>query len=191
VVITSVTRDDLPDGGAGHFAACVEAVHSGTTATVELLVPDFGGDEHALGTVLRARPDVLGHNVEVVPRLYPQIRSGADYGRSLRLLQRAKELCPATYTKSGMMVGVGEEEAEVIEVMHDLRAAGCDFLTIGQYLRPGAQHYPVVEYITPAAFDRYTHAAQGLGFRGVQCGPFVRSSYCASELLENAERGPG
>jgi len=190
VVITSVTRDDLPDGGAGHFAASVEAVHSGTTATVELLVPDFGGSEHALQLVLQARPEVLGHNVEVVPRLYPQIRSGADYGRSLRLLRRAKELCPSIYTKSGLMVGVGEEEREVIEVMRDLRAAGCDFLTIGQYLRPTTQHYPVVEYITLGAFDRYAHAARDLGFRGVQCGPFVRSSYCASELLESAGSGP-
>jgi lipoic acid synthetase len=190
VVITSVTRDDLPDGGAAHFAACVEAVHRATAAAVELLVPDFRGDENALRTVLQAEPEVLGHNVEVVPRLYPQIRASADYARSLHLIRRTRDLRPSTYTKSGLMVGVGEEEREVIEVMHDLRAVGCDLITIGQYLRPSLQHYPVVEYVNPQSFDRYAEVARGLGFRGVQCGPFVRSSYCASELLESAKCTP-
>jgi len=186
VVITSVTRDDLPDGGAAHFAACIRAVHSGTSAKVEVLVPDFQGDEAALRTVLEAQPEVLGHNVEVVPRLYPKIRSQANYKRSLHLLRRAKELCPSVYTKSGLMVGLGEQEQEVIDVMHDLHAVGCDFLTIGQYLRPSVSHYPVIEYVTPATFDRYTQAAKGLSFRGVLCGPFVRSSYHAGVLLESA-----
>jgi len=188
VVITSVTRDDLPDGGAAHFAACIRAVHSSSSATVEVLVPDFQGEEAALRTVLEAQPEVLGHNVEVVPRLYPRIRPRANYEQSLRLLKRAKELCPSVYTKSGLMVGVGEQEQEVINVMHDLHAAGCAFLTIGQYLRPSSQHYPVTEYVTPAAFDYYAQVAQDMGFRGVLCGPFVRSSYCASTLLENAQR---
>ena len=188
VVITSVTRDDLPDGGAAHFAACIHAVHSETPATVEVLVPDFQGDEAALGTVVDARPDVFGHNLEVVPRLYPKIRSRAHYARSLRVLERAKQLWPAGRYKSGLMVGVGEEESEVLSVMRDLRAVGCDFLTIGQYLRPSPEHYPVVEYVPPAVFERYTQAAKEMGFRGVMCGPFVRSSYCASEMLQDAER---
>jgi lipoic acid synthetase len=187
VVITSVTRDDLPDGGAAHFGACVSALHSATEATVEVLVPDFRGDEAALQTVLEARPEVLGHNVEVVPRLYPNIRSRADYEQSLHLLQRAKDWCPSIYTKSSLMVGVGEHKQEVIDVIHDLRAVGCDFVTIGQYLRPSPQHYPVIEYITPVTFDYYARAAQSLGFRGVLCGPFVRSSYRASALLETAQ----
>lgn len=184
VVITSVTRDDLPDGGATHFARCVEALHRDTAATVEVLIPDFQGDEAALRTVIEAQPEVLGHNVEVVPRLYPQVRSRADYQRSIRLLKRAKEMQPSLYTKSGLMVGVGEEEHEVVQVMHDLRAVECDFLTIGQYLRPSPQHYPVKEYVPPAVFERYAQIAREMGFRGVLSGPFVRSSYCAGTLLE-------
>ena len=186
VVITSVTRDDLPDGGAAHFAACVEAIHRSTAATVEVLVPDFGGNETALQVVVRAQPEVLGHNLEVVPRLYPQVRSRADYRRSLWLLQRAKELDVSTYCKSGLMVGVGETEQEVVAVMGDLRDVGCDFLTVGQYLRPSSQHYDVVEYVTPATFEYYARVASGLGFRGVQCGPFVRSSYAAGTMFEQA-----
>jgi lipoic acid synthetase len=183
VVITSVTRDDLPDGGAAHFAACIRAVHTDTSATVEVLIPDFQGQEAALRTVLEAHPEVLGHNVEVVPRLYPKIRSRANYKRSLDLLQRAKDLCPSAYTKSGLMVGVGEQEQEVIDVMRDLCEVGGDFLTIGQYLRPSAQHHPVIDYVAPATFDYYAQVAQDMGFRGVLCGPFVRSSYRASALL--------
>lgn len=189
VVITSVTRDDLPDGGAAHFAACIAALHCNSSASVEVLLPDFQGDEAALRTVLAARPEVLGHNLEVVPRLYPKIRQQANYERSLHLLRRAKELWPAAYCKSGLMVGVGEQEQEVIQVMRDLRAVGCDLLTIGQYLRPSPAHYPVVEYITPETFDRYAETARALGFRGVMCGPFVRSSYCARELLAGAQDG--
>jgi lipoic acid synthetase len=186
VVITSVTRDDLTDGGAAHFAACIQTVHANTSATAEVLVPDFQGDDTALGTVLHARPEVLGHNLEVVPRLYPQIRSRASYTRSLGLLHRAKELSPDGMTKSGLMVGVGEEEPEVLAALRDLRSARCDFVTIGQYLRPSAQHYPVSEYVLPETFERYGQAARAMGFRGVLCGPFVRSSYRARELLDGA-----
>ena len=188
MVITSVTRDDLPDGGAAHFAACIDAVHSSTPATVEVLIPDFQGQQVPLQTVLKASPEVLGHNVEIVPRLYPEIRAGADYKRSLRLLGQAKELCPSACTKSGLMVGVGEREREVFDVLRDLRRANCDFLTIGQYLCPSPQHYPVVEYVSPMTFDQYARMAKDMGFRGVLSGPFVRSSYRAAELLENARK---
>ncbi len=187
VVITSVTRDDLADGGAAHFAACVEALHQATSVSVEVLVPDFHGNEASLQIVMDARPEVLGHNVEVVPRLYAQIRPRAVYGRSLRLLRRAKELCPTAFIKSGLMVGVGETEQEVLQVMCDLRDVRCDFLTIGQYLRPSADHYAVVEYVAPAVFDRYADEAHALGFQGVRCGPFVRSSYGAARMLEKAK----
>ncbi len=186
VVITSVTRDDLPDGGAGHFAACVAAVHTATSASVEVLVPDFQGNEAALRTVLDSHPEVLGHNLEVVPRLYPRIRSRASYIRSLSLLQHAKELRPDIQVKSGLMVGVGETEQEVMDVLRDLRGADCDLVTIGQYLRPSATHYPVIEYIPPETFERYAQAAKHMGFRGVMSGPFVRSSFHAHELLETA-----
>ena len=188
VVITSVTRDDLPDGGAAHFAACIEAVHANTRASVEVLIPDFGGQQAPLRTVLEAGPEVLGHNVEVVPRLYPMIRTGADYARSLRVLERAKTLCPSLYCKSGLMVGVGERQDEVIHVLSDLHEVGCDFLTIGQYLSPSRRHYPVVEYVEPRTFDAYAHVATKMGFCGVSCGPFVRSSYRAAEMLEQAQR---
>jgi lipoic acid synthetase len=183
VVITSVTRDDLLDGGAQHFAACVRAVRRAAAASIELLVPDFRGAGSALQTVLDAGPDVLGHNVEVVPRLYPKLRARADYLRSLELLQRARRAQPGIYSKSGLMVGVGETEAEVIAVMRDLREVGCDLLTIGQYLQPSAEHFPLVEYVAPATFERYARLAKELGFLGVSCGPFVRSSYLARELL--------
>jgi len=184
VVVTSVTRDDLADGGADHFAHCINAVRTETGATVEVLVPDFQGNEFSLSTVLAAHPDVFGHNVEVVPRLYPLLRSRASYERSLRVLERAKALWPAVRTKSSLMVGVGEQHQEVVNVMRDLRSVDCDLLTIGQYLRPSPQHYPVIEYVPPERFDRYAEIAQGLGFHGALCGPFVRSSYRASSLLE-------
>jgi len=186
VVITSVTRDDLADGGAAHFAACIQAIRSRTSAAVEVLVPDFQGNDASLRTVLAARPDVFGHNVEVVPRLYPQIRPQAKYLQSLQVLERARQLSPTVHTKSGLMVGVGEQELEVIQVMKDLRGVDCDFLTIGQYLRPSPQHYPVVEYVSPQTFEAYDQAARELGFRGVLSGPFVRSSYCADSLLASA-----
>jgi lipoic acid synthetase len=184
VVITSVTRDDLPDGGASQFADSVEAIRRQSRATVELLVPDMAGDHGALLTVVESAPEVLGHNVEVVPRLYPQFRSGADYGRSLALLARVKRLAPGMRTKSSLMVGVGETEEEVCATLRDLRAAECDLLTIGQYLRPSLHHAPVAEYVAPGVFDRYAALARELGFGGVLSGPFVRSSYCAASLLQ-------
>ena len=186
VVITSVTRDDLADGGAAQFVACIEAVHAATSATVEVLVPDFAGKDDSLRSVMEAGPEVLGHNVEVVPRLYPRLRSRADYTRSLWVLERAKAVRPSTYTKSGLMLGVGEREEEVLRVMGDLRAVSCDFLTIGQYLRPSPQHHPIVEYVPPAVFERYAQDARAMGFRGALSGPFVRSSYGARAMLEGA-----
>ena len=186
VVVTSVTRDDLPDGGADHFAQCIRAVHAETDATIEVLTPDFQGRADALATVVSAQPDVFGHNLEVVPRLYPALRSGASYERSLRLLQQARALSSTMRTKSSLMVGVGEREDEVIQAMKDLRAVDCDLLTVGQYLRPTPQHHPVIEYVAPEVYDHYTEIALGLGFRGALCGPFVRSSYQAGAMLENA-----
>ena len=191
VVITSVTRDDLADGGAAHFAACIEALHANTPASVEVLIPDFGGREAPLRAVLAAGPEVLGHNVEVVPRLYPLIRPAADYRRSLRVLERAKRIRPSVYCKSGLMVGVGEREEEVIQVLRDLRDVHCDFVTIGQYLSPSQLHYPVAEYVEPQTFERYARVAQELGFSGVSCGPFVRSSYRAAQMLDRARGLPG
>ena len=190
-VITSVTRDDLSDGGAGQFAACIEAIHQLDGITVEVLVPDFDGDEAALRVVVNAAPEVLGHNLEVVPRLYPQLRSGARYQRSLDLLALAKRMAPRIRIKSSLMLGVGETEDEVVAVLRDLRGAGCDFVTMGQYLCPSAQHAPVVEYVSPGQFEHYGGLARSLGFAGVQSGPFVRSSYCAATLLASSIKGAG
>lgn len=185
VVVTSVTRDDLPDGGAGHFAATILAIRKALPqATVEVLVPDFQGSEEALDTVLAARPEVLNHNVETVPRLYPLVRPQADYARSLRLLERAKEKAPDILTKSGLMVGLGETRKEVEEVLRDLRKARCDIVTIGQYLRPSVHHLPVASYVPPEEFEYYREYALRLGFSGVASGPFVRSSYKAEEFVE-------
>lgn len=184
VVVTSVTRDDLPDGGAGQFAAVITAVRGvNPDTTVEVLIPDFQGEQTALAQVVAVAPDVLNHNVETVPRLYPTVRPEADYRRSLTLLARVKELNPQVMTKSGVMVGLGETEDELVAVMKDLRAAGCDALTIGQYLAPSRHHHPVVAYITPAQFARYETLGRELGFSHVKAGPFVRSSYRAAEAL--------
>lgn len=184
VVVTSVTRDDLSDGGAAHFAAVVAALREALPgATVEILVPDFQGDAAALAAVARAAPDVLGHNVETVPRLYPRVRPGADYGRSVDLLGRAKALAPEVLTKSGLMVGLGETQQEVENVMRDLRAASVDILTIGQYLRPTREHAPVTEYLEPEIFAHYARRARALGFREAACAPLVRSSYHAGDLM--------
>jgi len=178
VVLTSVTRDDLPDGGAAHFAAAVRALRgSAPGAEVELLVPDFGGSEEALRTVVDAAPDILAHNVETVPRLYPAVRRGADYGRSLSLLRLAAAMRPELPLKSGIMVGLGETEDEVAGVFRDLRAAGCRMLTVGQYLPPSRDHFPLVEYVAPERFDAYAALAEGVGFRDVRSAPLVRSSY--------------
>ena len=188
VVVTMVTRDDLPDGGSGHMAATIAALRQRLPGVrVEVLVSDFGGDEAAIDIVALALPDVFNHNVETVPRLYPTVRPQADYARSLRVLERAKETAPATPTKSGLMVGLGETPDEVEAVLRDLRASGVDIVTIGQYLRPSAAHIEVTEFVAPAVFERYGAAARALGFSGVASAPFVRSSYHAAELA--GERG--
>ncbi len=178
VVVTSVNRDDQPDGGAGIFAATIRALRERVPAcAVEVLIPDFKGRWDALATVLEARPDVLNHNVETVPRLYRQARAGASFPRSLELLGRSKEA--GLLTKSGIMVGLGEEWAEVEETIRAIRSSGADVLTIGQYLRPSPQHLPVLRYYTPGEFDTLRGLALGLGFAHVESGPLVRSSYHA------------
>jgi lipoic acid synthetase len=181
VVITSVDRDDLKDGGAAHFAACIRAVRAGSPRTrIEILTPDFRGRlETALGILAAEPPDVMNHNLETVPRLYKACRPGADYAHSLRLLRGFKEKVPGVPTKSGIMLGLGETDAEVVEVMADLRTHGVDMITIGQYLQPSEHHLPVDRFVTPAEFARFEHLAANMGFRNVACGPMVRSSYHA------------
>lgn len=184
-VITMVTRDDLDDGAAAHVVATIEAVRSASPGTaVEVLVSDFAGDERAIDTVVDARPDVFNHNVETVPRLYPSVRPGADYGRSLGVLARARARTSDMPVKSGMMLGLGETHEEVVDVMRDLREAGCELLTLGQYLRPSPRHLPVAEFVEPAEFAALAREARRLGFAGVASAPFVRSSYHAAELVE-------
>ncbi|BBA68922.1 lipoyl synthase [Geobacter sulfurreducens] len=180
VVITSPTRDDLPDGGAGHYAATVAAIGRVAPATaVELLVPDFLGNRSALADVVAAAPRIIGHNVETVPRLYA-IRAGADYGRSLAVLRTLRELAPECATKSGLMLGLGETEEEVLAVMADLRRVDCTYLSLGQYLAPSRFHHPVREFVLPETFDRLKDLAERMGFRHVESGPYVRSSYHAA-----------
>lgn len=179
VVITSPTRDDLPDGGAGHFAATIAAIRAASPRTViELLVPDFKGELPSLAAVLAAQPDILGHNIETVPRLYA-IRAGADYRRSLELLLAAKKLNRDIPTKTGIMLGLGELPEEVIATLKDIRATGCSYLSIGQYLAPSRKHHPVAAFIEPAEFDRYREEALSMGFDHVESAPYVRSSYHA------------
>ena len=185
VVITSVDRDDLPDGGAAHFAACVSAVRAKSPATsIEVLTPDFRHKEGALEAVAAARPDVYNHNVETVPRRYRKIRPGANYRHSLELLARARRLLPATFTKSGLMVGLGESHDEVLGVMDDLREARVDFLTVGQYLRPTPRHAEVVRYVEPEEFERYREAGLARGFLLVAASPLTRSSHHAARDFE-------
>ncbi|MDY0261089.1 lipoyl synthase [Syntrophotalea acetylenica] len=181
VVVTSVTRDDLADGGAGHFARCVEAIrHKPGKVKVEILVPDFRRCvQTALANLGNGLPDVFNHNLETVPRLYAESRPGADYQGSLKLLQRFKEIYPDVPTKSGLMVGLGETDDEILEVMRDLRAHGCDMLTVGQYLRPGRHHLPVQRYVAPEQFEAFKVAGLKMGFSQVASGPLVRSSYHA------------
>jgi len=181
VVITSVDRDDLRDGGAGHFAECIGAVRQDSPATrIEVLVPDFRGRmEIALDTLAAALPDVFNHNLETVPRLYRQARPGADYAHSLALLRECKARHPALPTKSGLMLGIGETDEEILQVMRDLRAHGVDMLTLGQYLAPSAHHLPVLRYVHPDAFARFEQEARAMGFSHAACGPMVRSSYHA------------
>lgn len=184
VVITSVTRDDLPDGGAGHFAEVVENIRKlDDRVIIEVLIPDFKGNADALLKVVNSRPDVINHNVETVLRLYPSVRPMAVYERSLRLLSAVKEINKGIYSKSGIMVGLGETEAEVEEVFHDLRSVSCDILTVGQYLAPSFRHHPVVEYIHPDIFEKYKKIALDMGFMHVASAPLVRSSYQAEKAL--------
>jgi lipoyl synthase len=185
VVITSVTRDDLADGGAEHFHQSVLAVRHRTGATVEVLTPDFIGKSGAIECVVAAAPEVFNHNTETVPRLYREVRGRkSDYRWTLELLRRVKRLDPQIKTKSGLMLGLGETRDELLETLADLLDAGCDFLTLGQYLQPSPEHLPVVRYVPPAEFDDLAAAARSLGFSRVASGPFVRSSYHAREMVE-------
>ena len=194
VVITSVDRDDLPDGGAGHFVKVIDAIRAASPdTTIEILTPDFRNKmEAAVEAIVRARPDVYNHNLETVPRLYPTIRPGARYYASLRLLETVKRLDPSIFTKSGLMVGLGEERLEVHQVMDDMRSADIDFLTIGQYLQPTPKHAKIVDYVTPKAFDAFAAIARAKGFLLVASSPLTRSSYHADRdfaLLREARSG--
>lgn len=181
-VVTSVNRDDRKDGGAEIFALVIEAIRARVPGCrVEVLVPDFQGSHAAMEIVMKARPDVLNHNTETVPRLYRQVRLGARYERSLDMLEYAKQLSPETPVKSGLMLGLGELPEEVLQVMRDLRAHRVDILTLGQYLRPSPKHLPIVRYIPPAEFDEYRRAGMEMGFAHVEAGPLVRSSYHADD----------
>jgi lipoic acid synthetase len=182
VVITSVTRDDLADGGADHFYRCVLAVRARTGAAVEVLTPDFLGDRAAIDRVLAAQPEVFNHNTETVPRFYRKVRGRAEYQRSLDLLAYVKQQAPERLTKSGLMLGLGETREELLETLADLRAVGCDMLTLGQYLTPTLKHIPVARYLPPEEFDELGRLARSLGFKHVASGPFVRSSYHADEM---------
>lgn len=186
VVITSVTRDDLPDGGAEHFYQCVKVVRERTGATIEVLTPDFIDSKHALSRVVAAEPDVFNHNTETVPRLYRQVRGPkSDYRWTLELLRTVKELNPNIKTKSGLMLGIGETRQELFDVLADLLDVDCDFLTLGQYLQPSTSRYlPVDRYVPPEEFDELGKAAEAMGFKQVASGPFVRSSYHAREMAD-------
>jgi lipoic acid synthetase len=199
VVITSVNRDDLPSGGAEVFAGCIRAIRRNDPGVrVEVLIPDFKGDRQALETVVRARPFVLNHNIETVPRLYRQVRPQAIYERSLALIRRAKSLAPGMLTKSGFMVGLGETKHELLQTMRDLRDHGCDIVTIGQYLRPSMQHLPIDRYYDPTEYAEFVAYGREIGLRHVEAGPLVRSSYHAEKVTADTfplsaprERGPG
>lgn len=192
VVITSVTRDDLPDGGARQFAETIRAIQEKTPdARVEVLIPDFQGSLSALKTVIDAQPHVLNHNIETVPRLYPSVRPGAIYERSLQLLMRVQNLDPSIPTKSGLMLGLGETPEEIHQTLLDLLQVGCSLLTLGQYLQPSKEHLPVVRFIPPSEFERWRKRALQMGFMEVASGPFVRSSYHAEELFQNLDRFQG
>ena len=185
VVVTSVTRDDLPDGGSGHFADVIHGIRKrDNRITIEVLIPDFQGDAEALKTVAAAKPHVINHNIETVPRLYPEVRPMAEYDRSLTLLQNVKAMDPGIYTKSGIMLGLGETETEVKEVLGALRDVKCDFVTIGQYLAPSAEHHPVMAYVHPDVFEAYAEWGYTIGFSHVASGPLVRSSYHAEQAIQ-------
>ena len=189
VVITSVTRDDLPDGGAEHFYRCVQAVRQRTGAVIEVLTPDFLGDAAAIDRVIEAQPEVFNHNTETVPRFYKKVRGRADYQRTLDLLARVKRQAPHLTTKTGLMLGLGETREELLEVLADIRSVRCDVLTLGQYLTPTLKHVPVARYLPPEEFDELAVLARSLGFQQVASGPFVRSSYHADEMV--ADKAPG
>ncbi|AOX01646.1 lipoyl synthase [Moorena producens PAL-8-15-08-1] len=191
VVITSVNRDDLPDGGASQFVQCIEAIRLvSPDTTIEVLIPDLCGNWDALETILQAKPEVLNHNTETVPRLYRKVRPQGDYQRSLELLMRTRNLAPSVYSKSGLMAGLGETDAEVRQVMADLRQVDCDILTIGQYLQPTQKHLKIAEFITPKQFDTWKEYGESLGFLQVVSSPLTRSSYHAEQVRELMQRYP-
>ena len=191
VVVTSVNRDDLPDEGAGQFDRCIQAIRATSPGTtIEVLIPDLCGNWAALATILNAAPEVLNHNTETVPRLYKRTRPQGDYGRSLELLQRSRHLAPAVYTKSGIMVGLGETAEEVRAVMRDLRAVDCDILTIGQYLQPSPKHLDVQTFVTPEQFDAWQAYGMSIGFLQVVSSPLTRSSYHAEQVRALMVRYP-
>ncbi|PLX98171.1 MAG: lipoyl synthase [Desulfuromonas sp.] len=183
-VITTVTRDDLPDGGAGHFVDLIREIRKRSDCRIELLISDLQGNWEALDAIIAEKPDILGHNVETVPRLYADVRPEADYRRTLQLLAEVRKRQPEVITKSGLMLGLGETEAEVLQVMSDLRDHGCQLLTLGQYLAPTRDHAPVQRYVEPREFTAYAEKGQALGFEHVESGPLVRSSYHAEEQLD-------
>ena len=186
VVITSVTRDDLPDGGASHFSKTIRAIRAlDPEIKIEVLIPDFKGDLASLNTVLEEGPDVLNHNIETISRLYQEVRPQADYRRSLHLLKKAKERNPRTVTKSGCMLGLGETKREIFSLLQDLSEVKCDLLTIGQYLQPRPDRLPVARYIPPEEFEEYKKLGEEMGFKSVASGPFVRSSFRAAQMFEN------
>ncbi len=191
VVITSVNRDDLEDGGASQFVHCIQQVRQRSPkTTIEVLIPDLCGNWQALDSILQAQPDVLNHNTETVPRLYRRIRPQGEYHRSLELLQRVRQQAPWIYTKSGIMVGLGETNAEVAQVMADLRGGDCDILTIGQYLQPSPKHLPVVEFISPAQFQAWQRQGEQMGYLQVVASPLTRSSYHAEEVRRLMQQYP-
>lgn len=191
VVVTSVNRDDLPDGGAVQFDRCIQAIRAASPGTtIEVLIPDLCGNWEALATILQAAPDVLNHNTETIPRLYRRVRPQGSYERSLELLRRSRDLAPWLYTKTGIMAGLGETDDEVKQVMHDLRSVDCDILTIGQYLQPSQAHLGVVDFVNPEQFDAWRGYGESLGFLQVVASPLTRSSYHAEQVRVLMERYP-
>lgn len=191
VVITSVNRDDLSDGGASQFVKCIDAIHENSPhTTIEVLIPDLCGNWQALETILQAKPEVLNHNTETIPRLYRNVRPQGNYQRTLELLQRSRQISPGIYTKSGIMVGLGETDTEIRQVMEDLRSVDCDILTIGQYLQPSQKHLQVSDFITPSQFANWQAFGEELGFLQVVSSPLTRSSYHAEQVRELMARYP-